>query len=169
MSFSIFGVVSFIVFIICTVVLILHFRVMKKRGKMDDALVLVEERMFERLEIILDLMENKEEQTEETEPDQAIEDAYTLCEQLIHSDIHKMIKTYPKIKKVLLTNELENLKIMTDNFTKIELAIRSYNKRLTTFNSCISRFPGKIIAVAVGFKPERELEIKHMTNPLNIP
>ncbi|MCL2287266.1 MAG: LemA family protein [Firmicutes bacterium] len=98
---SLFGIISAVVAVVSIIAMVLHFRLMQKRGAVDEALASI-------------------------------------------NDILYAITEYDD----------DNEEAPAATSEEIEEAARAYNDAVKIYNEYISRFPGKIIALVVGFKKE---------------
>jgi len=98
---SIFGVVSAIVAILSIAALVLHFKLMQRRGALEDALANMKAALYP--------LESEDDENEEAPA---------------------------------ATQE------------KVEEAAKAYNDAVKVYNEYISRFPGIIMAMVVGFEKE---------------
>ena len=174
---SIFGAISLVVLVVCVAALVLHFRVLKKRSQIDDAMSRFDELLRDRLEMYIDLAEDIPGDFEEIE---------NLCESYVFAETRQIIKSWAKIERAVAplktakdkkealtqmnreeTRQLEEPSLqskLSENAKEIDAMVRDYNDGVVVYNENISRFPGKIVALAVGFTAAKPMHFSYMTD-----
>ena len=153
---SIFGAMSLVVLIVCVAALVLHVRVLKKRSRVDDAMAEFDELLRDRLEIYLDLAGDAQGDFEDIE---------NICESYVLAETRQIIKSWAKIEKSVapLKSEINKNEALAQNAKDIDAMVRAYNNNVAVYNDSIAHFPGKIIALAVGFTAVKVLHFSYMT------
>ena len=150
MMISIFGIVSLVIFVFCAAALFFHNRLVEKRGAVDNLMAQFDDLLHERLELYVELAEDIAEDNDEIR---------NICEAYISAETRQIIKAWAKIQKVMMPLKAESEKdeALTENAYEIVVSVRAYNEYVEIYNRCITRFPWKIIAFAVGFKAMKSL------------
>ena len=131
---STFGIISFIVVLVCVNALVLHFKVMKRRTSVDENFVVLDNLLREQLEILYASAEAVSEAASVRE----------MCEALAERDTHKLFRALPNLKKeadiFFHTEELSEISSET------EQAVANYNAATETYNEFIEKFPASAMA-----------------------
>ena len=143
---SLFGIISLVVLVMCITILIIHTRVLNSRNALDVAFALFDELLRTRLELIIEI---------------APQDLQDICDQYTMAQTQQIIKSWQKIKKAtnVIKEELEKNEALTANAEEISIAVKAYEECVLKYNRQISSFPGKIVALLVGFKAEGLIHI----------
>ena len=148
---SLFAIISLSILIISITILVLHFKLLKLRGEVDDNFSALDILLRDRLDILFEI-------GQESPEGQAL---CTLCEDYDNSPTIKILKALPELKNQFksIINSDEGKKNLEENEQEIELTIETYNKSIIKFNAHISIFPGIVMACLVGLKQEKPVEL----------
>lgn len=125
---SSFGAVSILIFLASVGVMILHFKVMRRRGAADEALAALDDLLRERLETLFET---------------AAPEIREKCQALAALETRELFDAIQKI---------ENTPQET------EKAIAAYNEKISEYNAYIEKFPARAMAVVLGMKKEITLQ-----------
>ena len=128
----ILGLVSCIIFVIVIAMLIVHNRLMKRRGKVEDTLAALEEMLRDRLEELCTELPNESE----------------FFESLQVSDIDHIINAWAKVQKIS----------PSANTAEILAVAGAYNIYVKEYNAYIATPRGRTIAFMVAIDNCEELD-----------
>ncbi|MCL1843862.1 MAG: hypothetical protein FWF79_08615 [Defluviitaleaceae bacterium] len=153
---SLFGAMSLIILIASVAALILHFKVMKFRGAVDDSLEKTDSLLRDRIEIIYNLAREAEENLDNP---LAMRQIIKMCETHASYDTQKLIKTRTELEEsaseLLAASNCEiNKKALSDNTEEIRLADIGLQNVAAEYNKYISATPGNIMALMLGLSVE---------------
>jgi hypothetical protein len=137
--FSVFGIISIIVFLISVRFLVLHYQVMKKRGAADEKLAALDNLLRERLEIVYEQTENLPDTQELRE----------LCEIFSAYETKKLIKSINRLNKAIEIIPEESLAV---NITETEQATDIFKQSAAEYNAYIAAFPANFMAYILGLE-----------------
>ncbi|MCL2217910.1 MAG: hypothetical protein FWB91_12965 [Defluviitaleaceae bacterium] len=153
----VFGIISLFVLIGSLGVLFLHYRLLLKRGILDDGLKRLDELLRIRLEIIYEIAEDLEDGSEIKEQ----------CIEYSGKRARETIKALPRIHKAIAaaihdstdddSPSTEIKEALAENAQEIKQATEGYNNALVKYNAYVNKSPGQIIALMVGLKPEKAI------------
>lgn len=139
---SMFGIVSIFIFLASLGVMVLYYKIMKRRGAVDEKLTALDNALRERLEIIC---ENAE----------LLPKACERCENFPALDTRALLKSFQEDISI----ELIKNKALAANILETEQAVRAFNEKTIKYNTYISKFPVKIMAHILGLYEEEEFRI----------
>ena len=142
--FAMFGVVSLIIVLACIYAMIFHFRVLKRRGEMDEKFVAVDDVLRLQLEIIYDAAENLPEPTQ-------IHELREMCEIFSEYESRKLFKSIPKLRKSVPTQDA-----LSEAVSETENAVAALNEEIERYNAYASKFPANVMVAILGLSKEKK-------------
>jgi len=136
---SISGVVAGVIFLISVGALILHRKVMVRRGALDDAYARLDELLRERLGIIY-----------ENAAQQNVTEVCRLCEPFFSLETRELLKAFDKVK-------MENAEVLAEIVAETDEAIANFNESVSVYNAYIAKFPAREMAKILGLEPENAI------------
>ena len=148
---SALGIASLAVLLFCVGALILHFRVMQKKSRVEGHFADLDNLLRDRLELVMDLCAD-------STPGEV--ELAALCESYVDGDVRDIIKALPKLRKAIDSfEEIFASDEYIHNTGALEDAAQDYNAALDTYNGFIANYPGKLMAQALGLAPEKPLKL----------
>jgi len=131
-----FGMASAMILVASVLMLIFHFRLMKKRSPVDIEFAKIDELLRIRLDMLFQ-QENA--------------DAFDLLETLHFSKTSQLVQNWHNLQIGEANEAFEQ------NKKDIAAAINNYNQYVIAYNAYISKYPGSAIALLTGLRKEKEL------------
>ena len=149
--FSVFGIILLVVMILSSLALLLHYRVMKSRGKVDESFQLLDTFLRDRFDLIMKL-------SRDTSSEEKIMQYWK--DNLVAST-QQLIKVMPKLNKAItpLLDDPEKSEILIEDFQDLEFVVKMYNEHVQIYNDIVSQFPWSAIAFISGLKVESKIKV----------
>jgi len=137
-------VIFAIIFVLSVSAMVLHFKVMKRRGAVDESLAVLDNLLRERIEIIYEMTEGAPETDELREK----------CAEFSAYDTRRLINSIFEIDEAaeILT---EDRNFLDENIIETEQARAAFNDIINAYNAYIAIFPARIMAFFLGLSQEK--------------
>ena len=136
---SFLGIFAAIIFLASASALILHNKVLTRRGAVDDTLAALDAVLRERLDIIYEnaVLQNAGE-------------ICALCESFFALETRRLLEAFGQIK-------MENAEVLAEIYAETDKAIAEFNAAVTEFNAYIAKFPANAMAFILGLGKENTI------------
>ena len=147
---SAFGFVSIFIAVLSIAAIVLHYRVMRKRSPVDNALAQLEDLLRQRVEAILDTSD------EDTE-------LFALCSQVVDMDYAALFGAVPDIENALWetieAGEHVPMDVLSENAHAIQAGTEALNQAIVEYNHIITAKPsGVLMALILGLAVEEPVD-----------
>ncbi|MCL2225661.1 MAG: hypothetical protein FWB96_11905 [Defluviitaleaceae bacterium] len=134
MVISAVGVVSLVVVVVSVGAMVLHYRVLKRRGAVDESFAVLDDLLRLQLEIIYEAAEG-------LPTPEDISEIKEMCEVFSEYETYKLSKALPKLRKAASLGEHEELSATVSETetaaAELSRAIEKYNDYAATFPACL--------------------------------